>query len=256
MIDAALLHIAGHLNAVLRRSHQSPEDLVAVTGLSEADGSPAASASHRLSAFLVNLERDAVPGQPAHLIGSGERMARSAPPVHLNLLLMFAANYGGTTYPEALKLIASTIACFQATPVLDAQNSPGLDPRLDKLTLAANISIGQEAFDNVNIGTEDSDAWLAWALYGKFVFGEGDRWGVALRIDGFSNDEGSRLGTAPNVEQTLLSVTATLEHRPISALILRLEVRLDTSDEEIYDDSDGAAEDSQMTFGFEAIFVY
>lgn len=136
MIDAALLHIAGHLNAVLRRSYQAPEDLVVVTGLQEADGSPAAGASHRLSAFLVNIERDAVPGQPAHLIGSGERMARSAPPVHLNLLLMFAANYGGTTYPEALKLIASTIACFQATPVLDAQNSPGLDPRLDKLTLA------------------------------------------------------------------------------------------------------------------------
>ena len=136
MIDAALLHIAGHLNAVLRRSHQSAEDLVTVTGLQEADGSPAAGASHRLSTFLVNLERDGVPGQQAHFIGSGERLARSAPPVHLNLLIMFAANYGGTTYPEALKLISSTIACFQATPVLDAQNSPGLDPRLDKLMLS------------------------------------------------------------------------------------------------------------------------
>ncbi|WP_457355355.1 DUF4255 domain-containing protein [Roseateles sp. P5_D6] len=136
MIDAALLHIAGHLNAVLRRSHQSAEDLVAVTGLQEADGSPAAGASNRLSAFLVNLERDGVPGQPAQVIGGGERLPRSAPPVHLNLLIMFAANYGGTTYPEALKLIGSTIACFQATPVLDAHNSPGLDPRLDKLALA------------------------------------------------------------------------------------------------------------------------
>ncbi|RZL40175.1 MAG: DUF4255 domain-containing protein [Rubrivivax sp.] len=136
MIDAALLHIAAHLNAVLRRAHQSAEDLVAVTGLHEADGSPAAGASHRLSAFLVNLERDGVPGQPASFMGGGERLARSAPPLHLNLLLMFAANYGGTTYPEALKLIGSTIACFQATPVLDAQNSPGLDPRLDRLVLA------------------------------------------------------------------------------------------------------------------------
>lgn len=135
MIDAALLHIAGHLNAVLRRSHQSAEDLVAVTALHEADGAPAAGAAHRLCAFLVNLERDAVPGMPAHTLGSGDRMARSAPPVQLNLLVMFAANYGGSTYPEALKLISSTIACFQATPVLDPQNSPGLDPRIDKLTL-------------------------------------------------------------------------------------------------------------------------
>ncbi|MCE4554318.1 Pvc16 family protein [Roseateles cellulosilyticus] len=136
MIDAALLHLAGHLNAVLRRSHQSAEDLVAVTGLQEADGSPAAAATHRLSAFLVNLEPERVPGQPFHPIGSGERLARSATPLHLNLLVMFAANYGGTTYPEALKLIGSTIACFQATPVLDAQNSPGLDARLDKLMLS------------------------------------------------------------------------------------------------------------------------
>jgi len=136
MIDAALLHIASHLNAVLRRAHQSAEDLVAVTGLQEADGSPAAGASHRLSAFLVNLERDGVPGLPTQMIGGGERLPRSAPPLNLNLLVMFAANYGGTTYAEALKLIASTIACFQATPVLDPQNSPGLDPRLDKLSLS------------------------------------------------------------------------------------------------------------------------
>jgi len=136
MIDAALLHIAGHLNAVLRRSHQSAEDLVAVTALHEADGAPAAGASHRLSVFLVNLERDPVPGMPAQVLGSGDRMARSAPPVQLNLLVMCAANYGGNTYPEALKLIGSTIACFQASPVLDPQNSPGMDPRIDKLTLA------------------------------------------------------------------------------------------------------------------------
>ncbi len=136
MIDAVLLHLAGHLNAVLRRSHQSAEDLVAVTALHEADGGPAAGASHRLAAFLVNIERDPVAGLPAQALGSGDRLARSAPPVQLNLLVMFAANYGGTTYPEALKLIASTIACFQATPVLDTQNSPGLDPRLDKLTLS------------------------------------------------------------------------------------------------------------------------
>ncbi|MFX1678791.1 DUF4255 domain-containing protein [Mitsuaria sp. CC2] len=135
MIDAALLHIAGHLNAVLRRSHQSAEDLVAVTALHEADGAPAAGAAHRLCAFLVNLERDAVPGMPSPTLGGGERLARVAPPVQLNLLVMIAANYGGSTYPEALKLIGSAIACFQATPVLDPQNTPGLDPRIDKLTL-------------------------------------------------------------------------------------------------------------------------
>lgn len=157
MIDAALQHIAGHLNAVLRRPHQSAEDLVAVTGLQESDGSPAAGASQRLSVFLVNLERDGVPGLPAQVVGTGERLARSAPPVHLNLLVMFAANYGGTTYPEALKLIGSTIACFQATPVLDAQNSPGLDPRLERLTLSIE-----------SIGLQEMAA-LWGALGGRYV---------------------------------------------------------------------------------------
>ena len=37
---------------------------------------------------------------------------------------------------DSQPLIGSTIACFQATPVLDPRNSPGLDPRLDRLSLA------------------------------------------------------------------------------------------------------------------------
>jgi hypothetical protein len=131
---------------------------------------------------------------------------------------------------------------------------------LDNLTLGVNIDIGQEDFEDTPIAGEDSDAWFGWAVYAKYAFNE--KWSIALRVDGLSNDEGSRfLGTLNPVfvagtEQTLLSVTATLEHRPISALILRMEVRLDTSDEEIYDDSDGAAEDSQATVAWEAIFVF
>jgi len=50
-------------------------------------------------------------------------MVRS--PVHLNLLVMFAANVGGATYREALKLIEHTIRFFQSRSVFTPLNTPG-----------------------------------------------------------------------------------------------------------------------------------
>jgi hypothetical protein len=48
---------------------------------------------------------------------------------------MFAATFSGVNYPEALKFISQTIAFFQGRPVIDHQNTPDLDPRIDKLML-------------------------------------------------------------------------------------------------------------------------
>ncbi|MCB1830920.1 MAG: DUF4255 domain-containing protein, partial [Gammaproteobacteria bacterium] len=62
----------------------------------------------------------------------------------LNLSLMFAANFSGGNYPEALKGISATLRFFQMTPVLDHQNTPELDRRIDRLALEIeNLDIQQ-----------------------------------------------------------------------------------------------------------------
>jgi hypothetical protein len=64
--------------------------------------------------------------------------------VHLNLMLMFAANFGGSKYTEALKFISATIAFFQGRALFDHHNSPDLDPRIDRLALdIENLSVAE-----------------------------------------------------------------------------------------------------------------
>jgi hypothetical protein len=136
MIAAAVGSIASQLNQSLRRSFRVAEDLVVVSNLTEPDGTPVSQVANKLALFLVNIERDAMPypqgAGPASLAG---RVAQRNAPVHLNLMLMFAATFSGSNYPEALKFISHTIAFFQSRPVLDHQNTPELDARIDRLVL-------------------------------------------------------------------------------------------------------------------------
>jgi hypothetical protein len=143
MIDAAIAQVAGQLNQALKRQFSVGEDLVAVCNLNEQDGSVATQAVNKVAAFLVNIEREAVPGSGGGGGGTSMlRMASQSQPVHLNLLVMFAANFGGSNYPEALKFLSSTVSFFQSRPVFNHQNAPDLDHRIDKLTLEIeNLSL-------------------------------------------------------------------------------------------------------------------
>ncbi|WP_457334846.1 DUF4255 domain-containing protein [Rhizobacter sp. P5_C2] len=162
MIDAAIAQVANQLNNALRRSFQLGEELVVVSSPYEPDGSIAANINNKLAVFLVNLERDTVPGYRTKT-GAGEgRQARVPQPVSLNLMVMFAANFSASNYPEALKFISSTIAHFQSWPVLDHQNSPDLDPRIEKLTLdIENLSVS----DLSNLWGMFSGRYLPSVLY-------------------------------------------------------------------------------------------
>lgn len=189
MIDAAIGQIANQLNQALRRAFQVGEDLVVVSNLHEQDGSVATQVANKLAMFLVNIERESVPGQTARG-GSGARFAQASEPVHLNLMLMFAANFGGNNYTEALKFIASTISFFQGRPVFDHQNTPELDPRIDKLTL-----------DIENLSLSDlSNLW--GVLSGKYLPS------VLYRMRMVSIDAGQISGFAPRVSRPATSVAS------------------------------------------------
>ena len=147
MIDTAILQIAAQLNQALKRGFGVGEDLVVVSNLHEQEGGVATHVANKLAVFLVNIERDTLP-QPAMRggLGGSGRAVRSAPPVCLNLMVMFAANFSGNTYPEALKFIASTIGFFQSRPLFDHHNTPDLDRRIDRLTLdIENLGVGDLA---------------------------------------------------------------------------------------------------------------
>ena len=136
MIDSAIIHITSHLNQFLRRSFDLTEDIVVISNIVEQGGTVAPGINNKLVAFIVNIEKDTapyrqLPGSPA----GPDRTVITYPPVYVNVYLMFAGHFSGNNYLEALKFISQTITFFQRRPVFDHQNTPDLDPHIDKLIL-------------------------------------------------------------------------------------------------------------------------
>lgn len=145
MIDRVLEHLAAHLNGHFRRNFQVAEDVAVVSNLQEVGGAPVVLSTNKLVIFLSGIERDTL----AHRATNAPRamaggILQSAPPVFLNLLVMCAANFSGSHYPEALKFLSSAIAFFQGNAALDHQNTPGMDPRLERLALNMENLSSQE----------------------------------------------------------------------------------------------------------------
>ncbi|MCF6324572.1 MAG: DUF4255 domain-containing protein [Gammaproteobacteria bacterium] len=136
MIDAAIGHIASELNQHIRRTYSLSEDMVVVSNLLEQDGSVSVHVNNKLVIFLVNIEKDTVPQQPAHMARpDGGRSVVSSAPLYLNLYVMVAGNFSGSNYTEGLKFISTAISFFQRQPMLDQQNTPALDKRIERLML-------------------------------------------------------------------------------------------------------------------------
>lgn len=191
MIAAAITGIAAQLNQSLRRTFKIGEDLVIVSNLTEPDGNLVSQVPNKLALFLVNIEKDTLPYRPSALSHAGMgRASMSQAPVHLNLMMMFAATFSGTNYPEALKFISHTIGFFQSRPVFDHQNTPELDQRIDKLMLE---------IENLSI----SDLSNLWGiLSGKYMPS------VLYRVRMVAIDSGQLSGQAPYVSQPQAGVSA------------------------------------------------
>src|SRR5262245_23743384 len=99
MIAAAVTGIASQLNQSLRRTFKIAEDLVVVSNLTEPDGNMVSQVSNKLALFLVNIEKDGMPYRASQGTASAYgRIALGNAPVHLNLLVLFAATFSGTNY--------------------------------------------------------------------------------------------------------------------------------------------------------------
>lgn len=137
VIDTALRLVANELDQALRSSVDGGAPLVTLSNLTDSSGGAIPEANDRLVVFLVNIEREDVPTRTANAVDRGQqRFASRMPPVDLSLLVMFAANFSGSNYSEALKLISSTIAFFQSKPLFTHHNTPGLAQGIEQLSLS------------------------------------------------------------------------------------------------------------------------
>jgi hypothetical protein len=89
----------------------------------------------------------------------------------------------------------------------------------DSLTLGLSADVARE-------GRPEGEAvgWWGVGLYGRLA-PSGSRTAFALRAEYYDDEDGAISGIA----QTLKEITATVEHRPVERLILKLEGRYDRS---------------------------
>ena len=166
MIDAVLMQMAAQLNQHFRRHYPLVEDVVVVSNLQDVQGGQVDAAENKLVIFLSGIERDTA----AHRAGSvGRPMQASAgstlrgtEPVFLSLLVMCAANFNGSRYPEALKFLSATIAFFQSRSIFDRHNAPDMDARIDRFVL--NIE-NLNANEMHNLWSIHGGHYLPSALY-------------------------------------------------------------------------------------------
>lgn len=136
MLKNALTHIKNQLNQYFKRTFAITEEIAVLSNIVEQDGSVPTLADNKLIISLVNIEHETrVQTIPARNGGFSGVNPKHAAPIHLNLYVMFSANFASGNYEEALKFLSHTITFFQKNPVFTRQSTPDLDPAISKLIL-------------------------------------------------------------------------------------------------------------------------
>lgn len=133
MIHQVVPAIVGELSEFLESRFGISEDQIYIGNVLNQDGTVAVE-GNKLVVSMINIERDGSKGV-------GESFHSSTPPVHINLYLVFAANYNSSNinnrdYLEALKMISGVIGFFQGKNSFDHHNTPDFPDGANKLVLA------------------------------------------------------------------------------------------------------------------------
>lgn len=119
---------------------------------------------------------------------------------------------------------------------------------MDGLTVVLNYDRGSQ-MAATGAGTA-SALWQGYAVYANLALG--DKHSVTLRGEVFDDQDGFRTGTV----QTLRELTLTGACKMRENLEWRLELRHDESNQDVFVDDKGAAEDAQNTVAVAAYYTF
>lgn len=147
LIKSACQVICSQANAFLGNIERRPDPWVVLTSLVNHDGSMNEAARDSVVMTVYNITRESFassyqPASPMQPGAPASGLAVVNPPLYIDLHIMFMANFTEKTYVEGLSALSQVISCFQMTPYLTAQNTPGLPPQITKLSMELeNLSI-------------------------------------------------------------------------------------------------------------------
>lgn len=133
MIQHVLPVVVEELNDYLKSQFNAIEDKAVLSGIIDQDGSLAVESANKIVATLIFIDRDTTYKNPPGTTMTGAKFLEFAPPVNVNLTIMFSALFSKSHYLEALRYISGVIYFFQNKPLFTIQNTPKLANGADKV---------------------------------------------------------------------------------------------------------------------------
>ena len=124
--------LKSYLSAKLNSGNEDVIKVGNIVKVLDGDGD-ASSNSARALISVVNVEEDRLSKSPDNYRKIDDKIVYKNPKVYLNLYLLITAKQAD--YGEALKVLSFIIQFFQHKNVFDLQNSPLLDPKIERLVL-------------------------------------------------------------------------------------------------------------------------
>lgn len=156
VIRSTLERIGATLDASLKVSDPRTEDWVIVSNVVDHAGRLHETAKDKIVVFLAGIQHETVISTHNRTAPIGnDKFGVVTPPLYINLLVVFFANFYDKNYGEGLGMISRTIGFFQQTPYFTRDNLPDLDPAIDKLTLEMmNLDLTQTNYLMGLMGTK------------------------------------------------------------------------------------------------------
>ena len=132
MIYTALSYVVQELNRFLMRRFLQQDTRAILSSILDETGAVPEENQNKIIVSLVNLEHETNHQYAQYQkLENGQVNAQNLP-YNFNLDVLVTALFNN--YGEALKFLSETVYFFQAKHLFTSENSPGLDPRIQKLS--------------------------------------------------------------------------------------------------------------------------
>ncbi|MFA5330608.1 MAG: DUF4255 domain-containing protein [Prolixibacteraceae bacterium] len=125
MIHTALTYIRDILNENFKNEFSISENKVVLSNIVKADGSNAQNVDGKIVFFLVSLDEEATLKNNLNRFSSqvNGSFAQKTPTLHLNMQILFCANFDSSVYIEGLSYLSALIRFFQVNRKLSLEGS-------------------------------------------------------------------------------------------------------------------------------------
>jgi hypothetical protein len=134
VIQTTLELITRKLNEFIANAIPGGGDWVILSNLVDHEGRHYEAVKNKMVAFLANIQHETLISTYKRTVPAGDVYAAVAPPLYINLFVLFIANFYDKNYADGLGMISRTISFFQQNHYFTHESLPGLDPVIDKLT--------------------------------------------------------------------------------------------------------------------------